>query len=76
MKIKKVHVEFVNEAGLREETQISTVSVGWGHIENFSKTSIAKKYKIDLKRKFFMAVSCSGGHKYNFFNRGKPSDTN
>jgi len=71
MKVKKVSVEFVSSDGLRTETHTSTVKIGWKYMENFSKTSIAKEYKIDLSRMFFMTVNCAGGGKYNFYNKGK-----
>lgn len=71
MKVKKVIVEFVNDCGLRTETHTSTIKVGWTYFKNFSKSSIAKHFKIDLRRKFFMSVNCTGGTKYNFFNEGK-----
>ena len=71
MKIKKVTVEFVNSTGLRVETHTSTMKYMPKIMNRFSKTAIAKEFKIDLKRSFFMYVSCKGGHKYNFVNKVK-----
>lgn len=69
MKIKKIEVEFVSNCGLRLETHTSTIKVGYKYLKNFSKTSIAKEFKIDLSRTFFMSVNCEPGVKYNFYNK-------
>jgi len=74
MKVKKVVVEYTNRYSAREETHTSTVKIGHKYMKNFSKTSIAKEFKIDSKRRFFMFVSCVGGVKYNFYNEGKKNE--